>query len=299
MSADLDVAWIHGSRDKRNPTDPPIQVHHYADDTVLLRQSKDVHFEAAFVFLLFGGERALLLDSGSTTDDTVRTTVDRLIADWLETHPTVDYELVVAHTHGHGDHVAGDPSFADRPHTTVVGRDADAVREFFGFTEWPAQTVTFELGSRKLEIVGIPGHHEASIAVYDPSTGLLFTGDTVLPARLYVDDMPAFVNSLDRLVAFAEARAVTHVLGCHIEMTVAPGRDYFPGCRYQPNEPPLQMSVIQLRAVRDAAKAVAARKGVHRFDDFIIYNGMGRLTWLRLNARGAAGLLRARLTSRR
>ena len=27
---------------------------------------------------------------------------------WLEAHPCAGYQLVVAHTHAHGDHVAGD-----------------------------------------------------------------------------------------------------------------------------------------------------------------------------------------------
>jgi hypothetical protein len=33
------------------------------------------------------------------------------------------------------------------------------------------------------------------------------------------------------------------------------------------------MTVEQLRAVRDAARAVAGRPGVHVSDDFAIYNG--------------------------
>lgn len=303
MTGDLDVSWIHGSRDPRHPSDPPIQVHRYDPDTVLLRQSKDVHFEAPFLFLLFGRDRALLLDSGATKDDQVRRTVDGLISDRLADQPRPGYPLVVAHTHGHGDHVAGDAAFAERADTTVVGRDVDAVRAFFGFTDWPGEVVQFDLGGRVLEVTGIPGHQPASIAVWDPRSRLLLAGDTVLPGRLYVADMPAYVDSLQRLVAFAEARPVAHVLGCHIEMTVAAGRDYFPGCRYQPHEPPLEMTLEQLRAVRDAALAVADRKGVHHFDDFIVYNGMGAATALRLNARGLAGLLRARLgrrlTSRR
>ena len=67
--------------------------------------------------------------------------VDGLIDAWLARHrPDADgaYELVVAHTHGHGDHVAGDASFADRPDTVVVGHDVDSVRTFFGFADWPA-----------------------------------------------------------------------------------------------------------------------------------------------------------------
>ena len=71
--------------------------------------------------------------------------------------------------------------------------------------------------------MGCPGHHEASIAVYDRRSGFRVTGDTVYPGRLYVDDLPAFTATLDRLVAFTRSRPVSHVMGCHIEMTRTPG----------------------------------------------------------------------------
>jgi glyoxylase-like metal-dependent hydrolase (beta-lactamase superfamily II) len=274
-------------------------VHRYTDDTIIIRQSKDATFEAPFVFLLFGNDRVLLLDTGAVKDDTLRQTVDRVVADWVADHPRPDYRLVVAHTHGHGDHVAGDASFADRPATDVVGNAPEDVQAFFGFTSWPDQVVEFDLGGRRLALTGIPGHHAASIAIHDPRSGLLFTGDSVYPGRIYVDDFPAFVASMDRLVGFAEAREVTHVLGCHIEMTSEPRCDYYFGCRYQPHEPPLQMTVAQLRALRDAAASVADRPGAHRFDDFIIYNGMGVRTQLPLVARALVSRARDAVTSRR
>lgn len=289
----LDVAWIHGSRRRRQHTDPPLQVHRYRDDTVIMRQSKDLTFEAPFLFLLLGQERALLLDTGAVADGTLRHTVDGLVTDWLSKHSHPDYELVVAHTHGHGDHVAGDASFVDRPNTVLVGRSAEEVQAFFGFTGWPEQVVGYDLGNRRLELIGIPGHHPASIALYDEPTGLLFTGDSVYPGRIYVADFPAFLDSMDRLVEFAQARSVTHVLGCHIEMTRQPGRDYFFGCRYQPDEPPLEMTVEQLEALRRAAISSADRPGAHRFDDFVLYNGMGVRTQLPL----LAGALCGRVTS--
>jgi len=49
------------------------------------------------------------------------------------------------------------------------------------------------------------------------------------------------------------------------------------------------MAVGQLRALRHAAVSVANRPGVHRFDDFVLYNGMGIRTQLMLAARGAVG----------
>ena len=64
----LDVRWIHGAPARRPATDPPIQVHWYDPHTVIMRQSKSVHYEAPFLYLLFGNDRALLLDTGATNE---------------------------------------------------------------------------------------------------------------------------------------------------------------------------------------------------------------------------------------
>ncbi len=154
----------------------------------------------------------------------MRETVDRLIAQWLAEHARTSYPLVVAHTHGHGDHVAGDPAFGCRPDTTVVGEDCQSVVDFYGFTRWPDQVVQVDLGGRVLEITGTPGHHECSISILDAWTGFLLTGETVYPGRLCVQDMAAFTASLDRMLRLAESRGVRHVMGCHIEMSRTPGR---------------------------------------------------------------------------
>lgn len=294
----LDVRWIHGAPARRRAGDPPIQVHHYDEHTIIMRESKSVSYEAPFLYLLFGNDRALLLDTGATADPAkfpLRDTVDQLIAGWLARHPRGTYQLVVAHTHGHGDHVAGDAQFAGRPDTTVISRELDVVQQHFGFTAWPEQIVTFDLGGRVLEITGSPGHHRAAITIHDPWTGFLLTGDTVYPGRLYAFNFPKFLASLDRMVALTESRAITHVLGCHIEMTSQPGRDYPLGATYQPDERPLQMTVAQLRDVRAAAASVAGKQGVHRFDAFIIYNQPGTLDQLKLIAGGLRHKIRARL----
>lgn len=293
VPGDLDVRWIHGSPSARRDTDPPIQVHAYDEHTYLLRQNKAVHYEAPFLYLLCGNDRAILLDTGATADAErfpLRATVDRILADWLAAHPNPRHQLVVAHTHGHGDHVAGDGQFAGRPDTSVVGVRPEDVAEFFGFTDWPADVVTFDLGGRVLEITGIPGHQRASIAVFDPWTGFLLTGDTVLPGRLYALDFPVFLESMRRLASFAGARPVTWLMGCHVEMTTRPGRDYPIGARYQPHEAPPQLAPDRLAAVLAATESVADRPGAHMFDDFAIYHGQ---------CRGAVRWHAARLLGRR
>ncbi|WP_433889318.1 MBL fold metallo-hydrolase [Streptomyces sp. CA-111067] len=288
----LPARWAHGTPGRRRAAEPPIQVHHYDEHTVILRQSKSLSYEAPFLYLLFGDDRALLLDTGATADPALfplRATVDRLIAGWLSEHPRAHYELVVAHSHGHQDHLAADPQFAGRPATTVLPRDAESVRSFFGFgADWPTGTVSFDLGGRVLEVLGSPGHHEAAITVHDPRTGILLTGDTVLPGRLYAFDSAAYLATLDRLAAFAAERRVTHVLGGHVEMTRRPRRDHPLGATCQPDEAPLEMTADDVVAIRDAAASVAGRPGVHRFDNFVIYLEPRRTDLLALVARGLA-----------
>ncbi|WP_392666795.1 MBL fold metallo-hydrolase [Streptomyces sp. LN785] len=298
VTGNLDVQWNHGVRRKKGATEPKIQVHAYDEHTYILRQSKTTSYEAPFLYLLFGNDRAVLFDTGATADPEafpLRETIDRLIAGWLDRHPRENYELVVAHTHGHGDHVAGDTQFADRPATTIVGREPEAVQAFFGFEQWPTGTVSFDLGGRVLELVAATGHHKSAVAIYDPWTGILLTGDTVIPGRLYVFDFDAFTDTLNRLVEFASERKVTHVLGCHIEMTTEPGRDYPLGATYQPNEHALAMTTAQLVEIRDSAKKIGSRKGAFVHDDFIIHSDMRMRSQLKMIRRGLAQKLGQKL----
>ncbi|MFG2841889.1 MBL fold metallo-hydrolase [Kitasatospora sp. NPDC048296] len=271
----LDVRWIHGSPSAKHNTDPDIQVHEYDEHTVILRQNKAVNYEAPFLFLLFGAERAVLIDTGATAEASyfpLRATVDDLMADWLTRHPRDEYPLLVLHTHPHGDHIAGDGQFADRPATTLVGADLATAWAYFGFDRAPEATARVDLGGgRVLECLATPGHHEAAVTYYDPWTGFLLTGDTVYPGRLYINDWPAFARTIDRLIAFTESRPVTYVLGCHIEMTRAPGIDYPIRTTYQPDEPPLQLTVDHLHRIRAAVAELGDQPRRHPLDDLILW----------------------------
>ena len=296
---DLGVRWYAGTRSRRCSEAPPIQVHMAAPNTVILRQSIASDFEAPFLYLLFGEDRAVLLDTGATADATtfpLRRTVDSLIEDWLRGHPRDGYGLIVAHSHAHGDHVAGDGQFTDRPHTRVVGHSADDVAAFFGIDNWPHGRARLDLGGRMIEVIPTPGHHPSAVALYDETTGLLLTGDTVYPGRLYVQDFPAFQASLHSLCNFSAAHPVRAVLGAHIEMSASPFRDFPLGSTWHPDEAALPLRVGDLYAIRDAAAVIAGRPGAHRYANFIIWNGPCRLESaaqaLRLLLFRAVGLLR-------
>ncbi|MEM9004830.1 MAG: MBL fold metallo-hydrolase [Cyanobacteria bacterium P01_F01_bin.86] len=272
----LDVQWIHGSISPKHNTDPDIQVHVYNEHTIIMRQNMAVHPEAPFMFLLFGNDRAILLDTGATRSPAffpLRQTVDDLMEQWLAQHPREDYPLVVAHTHLHRDHFEADPQFWDRPNTVIVDKTLAATMAFYGFQNWPHDQVTFDLGGRQLKVLATPGHEVAEVSIYDPYTHLLFTGDIVYPGRLYIDDWQAFTESIERLIAFCETHPIVYLLGCHIEMSTYPKLDYLIRTSYQPYESPLQMTVEQLKSIRGAIAEIDGKPGVHIFDDYIIYNG--------------------------
>jgi hydroxyacylglutathione hydrolase len=269
----LDVRWIHGSESAKHNTDPEIQVHAYDEHTFILRQNMAINYEAPFLFLMFGNTKAVLIDTGATESPEffpLRRVVDELVDRWLEKHPRKGYGLLVLHSHGHGDHVAGDEQFADRPDTLVVDAERSNAWQFFGFGADPDHVSHVDLGGRVLDCLATPGHHATAVTFYDPYTGFLLTGDTVYPGRLYIADWSAFRNSIDRLIEFAGSRPVTYVLGCHIEMTSQPGVDHPVRTTYQPGEPPLQMTADQLQDIRAAICEIGEKPVWRAFPAFVI-----------------------------
>jgi hypothetical protein len=107
-----------------------------------------------------------------------------------------------------------------------------------------------------------------------------------------VGDSAALLDSLDRLAALVETGAVSHVLGCHVEMTNRPGRDYALGARFQPDEPSPFMTPQQLLQARDDFRTVAGRPGIHRFDDIVFCVGEGPRVTVPLYARAFVERLR-------
>lgn len=262
------LPWIDGT----TASEPAMQVQRIDADTFVIRQSVRTNFEAPFLYLLFGQDRALLIDTGAG-GLAVRPTIDALIAGWLAGHHRSAIPLIVAHSHSHGDHHQGDDEFADRPDTTLVGLNPADVAAAFGISDWPNTIARFDLGSRPLAIIPTPGHEPAHIMVHDPRTGLLFSGDMLYAGRLYVpvNQFGAFLASADRLAAYARQHRITALLGAHIEMTTTPGKDYGFEAPSHPDEHPLALPPDAIPRLAAAAHAVAAAPVIRNAGDFILY----------------------------
>ena len=261
--------WIDGT----GSSEPETQVQALDSDTFVIRQSVKTNFEAPFLYLLFGQDRVLLVDTGAE-NGVIRPTVDRVIHEWLVAHHKDQLPLIVAHSHGHGDHIAGDAAFRDRPNTTVIGLEPADVATFFGIRNWPENIVVFDLGGRALSIIPTPGHQAAHIMIYDPRTQILLSGDALYPGRLYVpvNHMDEERASIDRLASFAATHPIRAALGAHIEMTRTPGRDYVQQAQAHPEEHRLELSPESIAELQKGLKEPLEREWhgqVH--DDFIVY----------------------------
>lgn len=219
---------------------PEWQVHQYNPDFYILRENGCVNYEKPFLYLLFGKERALLIDTGAGQTH-VGADVAKALSGWAADNGRSPLPLLVGHSHSHGDHVSGDAQFKGQPNTTMVPLTVAGTKQFFGISHWPEDVGRIDLGSRVIDVIPIPGHDVLSLAYYDRQTGVLLTGDSLYPGRLYVADFPAFKASTERLVRFTESKIVTQILGCHIEEARTPYLDYKIGTKYQPDEHSLEL----------------------------------------------------------
>ena len=260
----MDVHWNEGAQDCHATPRPPLQVHHYNDQTFIIRESLCVTRAAPFMYLLIGSKRALLIDTGDVADPNTMPLAQTVLG-LLPGAGSARLPLLVVHTHGHSDHRRGDGQFQGQPNVQVVGTGLDQVQQYFGFKDWPNGTAVVDLGDRKVDVLPTPGHSVAEVSYYDRSTGLFLSGDFFLPGRLLIADKAADLASARRMAEFARFHPVAYVLGGHIELD-ADGHGFgVLGSRYHPNEHALQMS-------RDVLLALPEIIG--RFNGFYTRFGM-------------------------
>jgi len=249
-----------GSLPKRWPTGgpkcmemPEWHIHEYNPNLYILRQSGCTDYEKPFVFLIFGKQSALLLDTGSHHGNLAPTLL-QTVKKWLNRNQRESIPLSVVHSHSHWDHVDGDDAIEalrdPAMPVTMVKATPEANAKFFKIEHWPIDVGSVELGDRIVDAIPLPGHDVAAIALYDRKTAILFTGDSVNAGRIFFDDFDAFVKSNRRMIEFTTGKPVTYLLGCHIEQKNTPYQDYPMGTMYQPDEARLELPGSELLEIQ-------------------------------------------------
>jgi hydroxyacylglutathione hydrolase len=266
----MDVHWNEGAKDCKASPQPPLEVHAYNPQTFILRENLCATFEAPFMYLLIGSTKALLIDTGDVADPS-QMPLANTVMQLLPGDTSAKLPLLVVHTHRHLDHRAGDGQFASLPNVQVVGFDIDSVRRYYNFTDWPNSFAQIDLGDRIVDVIATPGHNETEVSFYDRNTGLFFSGDFLMPARLLIDDTSADLASAQRVAAFVKDRPVSFVLGGHIEMNSA-GDTFTWESQYHPNEHVLPMTKDDLLAL---PAAVSSFNGFYtKSGTFVMMNSM-------------------------
>jgi hydroxyacylglutathione hydrolase len=299
----MNVRWTAGATDCQASAQPLLQVHAYNSRTFILRQNPCADSEANFIYLLIGGDRALLIDTGAVADPAKMP----LASTVLELLPSVNgskIPLLIAHTHDHADHHAADAQFEAFPGVQIAPVELGQMRSFFRLTQWPNGIARIDLGGRTIAVIPTPGHEPAHVVFYDNESALLLSGDFLLPGRLLIDDRAAYRDSARRVIEFLESRPVIHILGGHLELD-SNGASYPSGSTYHPNERPLQLSKEDLLALPTAIEDFNGFYSVH--PNFILSNPLHNLLALASSALiiialsiwGARALLRNIASSRR
>ncbi|MEZ5894253.1 MAG: MBL fold metallo-hydrolase [Parvularculaceae bacterium] len=183
-------------------------------------------FEEVLSFLIVGGERALLFDTGLGVDSI------RRIAETL-----TDRDILVVNSHSHYDHVGGDHEFSaiagpDVPFAREHQQGAPNadIREFFSngwvwknmpdgvspktisikpyqVTQTIADGDVIDLGGVTLEVMLTPGHAPDALCLFDRENRRIFVGDTFYLAPLYAhlpgSDFEVYRATAARLAALA------------------------------------------------------------------------------------------------
>jgi glyoxylase-like metal-dependent hydrolase (beta-lactamase superfamily II) len=181
--------------------------------------------EEVISYLLVGGKRALLFDTGMGISN-IRKVVEEL----------TKLPVSVLNSHTHNDHVGDNWRFSD-----IYGMDTDFTRASakgsredaqaeiapdqlcgelpagfnaqgystkpFRISHWLHDGDKIELGGRTLQVIASPGHTPDAISVLDAKNGLLLTGDTFYPGPIFLyrpeTDLDAYVASVKKLAALS------------------------------------------------------------------------------------------------
>lgn len=193
------------------------------DGVTHIQEPHILPFYRCNIWLAGGRSRDLLIDSGSG------------LVSLCEQVPALSGRpLLAVATHCHFDHIGSHHEFEERaihpleapylatPERKAILADPFATTEMFsalppgGFEAadyeiLPAPATrliedgdVIDLGDRHFEVLHTPGHSPGSIALWEPASGVLFSGDTVYDGPLITDAWHSspddYVRSMERLL---------------------------------------------------------------------------------------------------
>ncbi len=148
------------------------------------------------MYLVVGTEKALLIDTGNPGNITPE-----------EIKAFTNLPLLVVNTHAHPDHSGSNSRFEK---VYIHEADLEAGKRYSrGNVELIPikEGYVFDLGGKKLEVIGVRGHTPGSICLLDAQDKLLFGGDTAnLETWAQISNVPleTYKKSMERLLKWKD-----------------------------------------------------------------------------------------------
>lgn len=147
-------------------------------------------------YLVEGSNQALLIDT-CTGQEGLKETVEKLVG---------AKRVVVALTHGHGDHSGGVKYFPEvlvHPDDAgMIPKTATAARKDLKDGD------VLDLGGTKLEVIGIPGHTPGSVVFFNRAARYAMTGDGIGSTMVWmqISNLPltTYLQSVKKLEALKD-----------------------------------------------------------------------------------------------
>ena len=186
----------------------------YRDADIVFRQIDEHTWEGnghlvynESVYVLEGDDKALVIDAGTSMPH-LSEAVAKL----------TDKPLMLALTHGHGDHVGGSVSFPEAwihpADTSMIARRA---RQAGVKVNLLNDGDVIDLGGRQVEVLHTPGHTSGSITFFDKAKGYGFSGDAFGSTNLllFAGTFRTLIETTTRTAAYMQANGIQKLYPGH------------------------------------------------------------------------------------
>ena len=182
----------------------------YRDEDVVFRQIDDCTWEGnghlvynESIYVLEGTDKALVIDAGSRVPN-----LDKAVA------ALTDKPVIMALTHGHGDHIGGIGCF---PEVWVHPDDRGMLRNYEGKVNLLEDGQVIDLGGRQVEVMHTPGHTAGSVTFFDKDRHYGFSGDAFGSTNLLLFSGPfsTLINTCTRTAEYMQKNGIEKLYPGH------------------------------------------------------------------------------------
>ncbi|MGE8154760.1 MBL fold metallo-hydrolase [Pseudomonas vancouverensis] len=195
---------LNANAENTDKTNSSFVVHKLSDSLYAIGEPN--YYQANYSYLIVGTDKALMLDAGANQKEDITQVVKSITRKPLSVLPS----------HLHFDHIGGlhnfdsiyllDTAFTRQfkqkdglyhvPESVYLGNFDHFVLQPFKVSRLVKPNEVIDLGGVKLKLLGVPGHTEDEVALYDEKNNVLLSGDHLYPSSLFVGNMKDYVASV-------------------------------------------------------------------------------------------------------